>query len=89
MLRHIPNRVREQGLRDFLDCQGFAGKYDVVVLPCDLKTQRNRGYGFVNFINHYEFLKAMQVLGGQQVDPRQSKKITQVSVADDQLGYKA
>mmetsp|Transcript_25426 Transcript_25426/g.55933 ORF Transcript_25426/g.55933 Transcript_25426/m.55933 type:complete len:161 (+) Transcript_25426:68-550(+) len=88
MLRHIPNRVREEGLCAFLDGRGFSNTYDIVVLPCDAKTKRNRGYGFVNFVRHEDFLRAMGELGGLQVDAKQSKKITQVSVADEQLGSK-
>mmetsp|Transcript_1296 Transcript_1296/g.2838 ORF Transcript_1296/g.2838 Transcript_1296/m.2838 type:complete len:154 (+) Transcript_1296:48-509(+) len=87
MLRNIANKARESDIRTFLDKRGFEGVYDEVVLPCDLRTRRNRGFCFVNFLTHGDFLRAMTELVGHQIEGTSSKKLTEVTVAAEQMTH--
>mmetsp|Transcript_57660 Transcript_57660/g.154057 ORF Transcript_57660/g.154057 Transcript_57660/m.154057 type:complete len:164 (-) Transcript_57660:126-617(-) len=85
MLRNIPNRVQVPDVQKFLDENGFSGVYDIIVVPSDNKTRRNRGYCFVNFVSGHYFRRAMIELGGLRLDNKASAKVTEVSIAAQQL----
>eukprot|EP00451_Oxyrrhis_marina_P030068 CAMPEP_0204384534 /NCGR_PEP_ID=MMETSP0469-20131031/56953_1 /ASSEMBLY_ACC=CAM_ASM_000384 /TAXON_ID=2969 /ORGANISM="Oxyrrhis marina" /LENGTH=151 /DNA_ID=CAMNT_0051377185 /DNA_START=1 /DNA_END=456 /DNA_ORIENTATION=+ len=88
MLRNIANKAQESDIRTFLDQRGFEKMYDVVVLPSDVKTKRNRGYCFINFSSHEQLQRAMTDLVGQQIEGTSSKKLTEVRIAAEQFSSK-
>jgi len=81
MLRNIPNKVNFPRLWEFLCETDIKGKFDVVHLPTDLKTGHNRGYAFVNLLDHDGYLLAMKALKGLKFPSNTSQKVTNVSVA--------
>mmetsp|Transcript_54052 Transcript_54052/g.143898 ORF Transcript_54052/g.143898 Transcript_54052/m.143898 type:complete len:215 (+) Transcript_54052:3137-3781(+) len=84
MLRNIPNRVKLPEVHAFLALFGFETGYNAVLLPCDTRTNRNRGYAFINFKTHAEFKRGMAQLGGSRFPGKTSTKVTEVSVAAEQ-----
>eukprot|EP00451_Oxyrrhis_marina_P025050 CAMPEP_0204350272 /NCGR_PEP_ID=MMETSP0469-20131031/30196_1 /ASSEMBLY_ACC=CAM_ASM_000384 /TAXON_ID=2969 /ORGANISM="Oxyrrhis marina" /LENGTH=200 /DNA_ID=CAMNT_0051336595 /DNA_START=14 /DNA_END=616 /DNA_ORIENTATION=+ len=81
MLRNIPNRCKESDIALFLNSNGFAGRYYGMLIPSDRITQRNRGYVFVRFHTHHDFLRAMVQLPGTRFQGTFSAKTTKVSPA--------
>mmetsp|Transcript_30985 Transcript_30985/g.68034 ORF Transcript_30985/g.68034 Transcript_30985/m.68034 type:complete len:227 (+) Transcript_30985:78-758(+) len=84
MLRNIPNRFQEEELCEYLDEQGWTGNYDAVFVPLDKRSNCNRGYAFINFVNRTEFEKGMQLLRGLSFPNTYSSKMTEVSIANVQ-----
>lgn len=51
-LQNLPNGLTQLGLTQVLDNEGFAGLYDFVFLPHDLRTGKSKRYALVNCLRH-------------------------------------
>jgi len=49
MLRNVPQTWSRDMLTSLLDSKGFAGQYDFIYLPINIKIQLNVSYAFLNF----------------------------------------
>jgi len=64
MLRNLPNDYTRSMLLELLDTQGFAGCYNFIYLPTDMKRKAGLGYAFVNMLTPGEAERAFEVLHG-------------------------
>merc|ERR1712113_579562 len=51
MLRDLPGGFTRRKLLDFLDSQGFAGRYDFAYLPVSFETRTSLTHAFVNMVS--------------------------------------
>jgi len=54
ILRNVPNSYSRDDLIDFLDSQGFHGRYDFLYLPVKFGSSSAFGYALINLIDHDE-----------------------------------
>ncbi|CAK0795387.1 unnamed protein product, partial [Prorocentrum cordatum] len=59
---------------ELLNSHGFRGKFDLVYLPIDFKTNQALGYAFVNAIDPEAAISLFHVFEGIQAWPRKSSK---------------
>jgi hypothetical protein len=64
MLRRLPQDYTRDSLLNLLDCHGFAGCYDFIYMPADFIKWQSFGYAFVNFVSHFEALRAWEHFHG-------------------------
>lgn len=65
MLRNIPKDITREKMMDLLNTLGYAKMYDFLYLPRDFKDNfAIYGYAFVNFANHEEASKALELFNG-------------------------
>lgn len=65
MLRNIPNRVDQAGLKQLLD-QTSLGEYDFMYLRIDFANNCNVGYAFINFVDPMAILPFASLRAGQR-----------------------
>jgi hypothetical protein len=63
-LQGLPAEYTRPLLAELLDSQGFAGCYDFIYLPMDLRTRTGCGYALVNLSSHAQALRALQHFDG-------------------------
>jgi len=83
MIRNIPNRYTQRELIRELESLGFDGTFDFLYVPMDKGTMCNVGYAFVNFVNHEEAARCMQVFDNYPFTKHRKArgKIATVSIA--------
>merc|ERR1719384_292875 len=64
MMKNMQRNMFREDLCRLLDSEGFAGLYDFVYVPCDLKNGHNLGYGFVNLTSHHTALESLNHFDG-------------------------
>lgn len=64
ILKNLPVGCTQEGLRKILDELGLAGLYDFIYVPFDFKKLVALRYGYVNFEQHADAVKAMAILDG-------------------------
>lgn len=80
MLRNIPNRVDQAGLKRILDESSF-GQYDFMYLRIDFANNCNVGYAFINFVDPMAIIPFAQMRAGQRWGLFQSDKVAEISYA--------
>ena len=81
MVRNIPNRYTvEEFLADML-IAGIKGTFDFLYLSIDFRTKRNRGYGFVNFLNVDFATDFVRTFHGRKLRRYTRSKVVAVSPA--------
>jgi len=88
MVRNLPQRCKQERFINLLDSYGFEGTYDFVYVPYCTKRRKNKGYGFVNFLD-VENGKLLHRLWNRQqvfpaVSPTQPTKALSVGFAATQ-----
>jgi len=82
MVRNIPNKYTQQMLlSEFTDNGHGPGKIDFFYLPIDFKNKCNRGYAFVNFVNHRDIVQFYHQYFGQNWRVFNSDKICDITYA--------
>lgn len=74
MVRNIPTRYTASSLLDVLKHHGFADCLDFMYLPMDLRTKKNVGYAFVNFIKPETAKMFLQSFQGVKLNASTSLK---------------
>jgi RNA recognition motif-containing protein len=49
MVRHVPNKYNQKTLMCEIEESGFQGQFDFFYLPMNMKTNKSRGFAFINF----------------------------------------
>lgn len=80
MLRNIPNRVDQAGLKTLLD-QTSWGQYDFMYLRIDFANNCNVGYAFINFMDPMAIVPFARARAGKKWNLFQSDKIAEISYA--------
>ncbi|KAK5942152.1 hypothetical protein PMZ80_006107 [Knufia obscura] len=80
MLRNIPNRVDQSGLKKLLDETSF-GQFDFMYLRIDFANNCNVGYAFINFVDPMAIVPFAKARAGQKWNLFQSDKIAEISYA--------
>ncbi|CAK0864701.1 unnamed protein product [Prorocentrum cordatum] len=68
----IPAECTKSQLMAWINSFGFAGTYDYLYLPRCLRTQKSKGYAFINFVDSETAQRFTEVLGRVSVHPRSS-----------------
>ena len=84
LFRNVPNQLTRDMLVEILDSHGFRGKFDMVYLPVDFKTNQALGYGFVNAVDSETSVRLFRVFEGFQAWPVKSPKTCSVSWCERQ-----
>jgi len=64
VIRNLPRTYSREMVCEFMDSEGFAGRYDFVYLPTDFKTWLAFGYAFVNIVTSEDAIDIMHCLEG-------------------------
>jgi hypothetical protein len=75
ILKNLPHWVMQQLLIDQLMACGFVGTYDYVYVPVNTRTDRIRGYAFINFV-HSDFAWAFKQRYEADLAPFQNVEAT-------------
>lgn len=59
---------------EHIDHKGFAGKYDFLYLPRDVKFQANLGYCFINFLSSEDAMSFAKEMSGHRFPGSASSK---------------
>jgi len=66
---NLPRRCMQDRFIALLDSYGFEGTYDFVYVPYCIEKRKNRGYGFVNFLDAENGKRLRSLWNLQQVFP--------------------
>ena len=82
MVRNIPNKYTQQMLlKEFTENDHGPGIIDFFYLPIDFKNRCNRGYAFINFVDHLDILNFHRQYYGQHWRTFNSDKICDITYA--------
>lgn len=82
MVRNIPNKYTQQMLlTEFTENDHGPGIIDFFYLPIDFKNRCNRGYAFINFVDHRDILNFHRQYYGQHWRTFNSDKICDITYA--------
>lgn len=86
MMRNLPNNFTRQLLIELMDAEGYAGRYNFVYLPIDLKTMVGLGYAFIDLVSHEDALSFSSHFHLTQKWTMKSDKICVVNWSDSLQG---
>jgi hypothetical protein len=81
MIRHIPIKFTPDTLREYIDHEGFKGKYDYCYMPMDFRSHRSLGYCFINFYDSAFASEFLRVFGKKKLSSTNSEKVLSISAA--------
>ena len=81
MLRNIPNKFTQQKLMEYINGEGFDGRFDFFYLPIDFRNKCNVGYAFINFDCHETLLQFKERFEGFKLPGYNSQKVCVVTYA--------
>lgn len=77
MIKNIPNKFTKTCFLNLIT-KDFKGKYDLFLLPTDMKDKKNFGYGFINFINCFHIIHFFSLFNGKQWPNTNSLKVCEI-----------
>ena len=77
MIKNIPNKFSKDIFLSLFN-QEFEEKYDLFLLPTDIKEKKNYGYAFINFINTLDILYFYYRFNGKKWPNTNSVKICEL-----------
>jgi len=89
IIRNLPIDYTRDMVKELLDAEGFAAKYDFVYFPVDFKTSGGLGYAFVNMTRHEDAVALRGHLSGFSKWAFKSRKVVEVAWSVPYQGLKA
>lgn len=89
MLRQLPQDFARNNLEELLTKQGFAGLYDFVYMPINMRTQKPFTYAFVNLVSTEVAALCNQILDGYSAWEDKDAQPCIASWADSEQGLDA
>lgn len=77
MIKNIPNKFTKDNFLDIFNLK-FSGKFDLFLLPTDIKERKNYGYAFINFINYFYIIYFYHLFNGKKWANTNSIKICEI-----------
>lgn len=71
----IPTEYTKSIFMSFINSLGFAGTYDYLYLPRCFRTQKSKGYAFVNFTAHELAQRFTETMDGRLIDSNSSLRV--------------
>ncbi|CAE8713512.1 unnamed protein product [Polarella glacialis] len=78
MMRNLPNRYKQEMVREEVEKSGFSDAFDILYLPLDPKTRVNRGYAFINFKTALQASQFKATFDGYRMQKSNSHKAVSV-----------
>ena len=77
MIKNIPNKFKKENFL-FIFNKQFEGKYNLFLLPTDIKEKKNYGYAFINFIHPFSIINFFYTFNCKKWDNTNSIKICEI-----------
>ena len=77
MIKNIPNKFTKDHLLSIFN-KNFEGKFNLFLLPTDIKEKKNYGYAFINFINNFYIINFYYSFNGKKWENTNSVKICEL-----------
>lgn len=77
MIKNIPNKFTKEHFLSIFN-KNFEGKFNLFLLPTDIKEKKNYGYAFINFINNFYIINFYYSFNGKKWENTNSVKICEL-----------
>ena len=77
MIKNIPNKFTKDHFLSIFN-KNFEGKFNLFLLPTDIKEKKNYGYAFINFINYFYIINFYYSFNGKKWENTNSVKICEI-----------
>ena len=77
MIKNIPNKFTKDHFLSIFN-KNFEGKFNLFLLPTDIKEKKNYGYAFINFINNFYIINFYYSFNGKKWENTNSVKICEL-----------
>ena len=77
MIKNIPNKFTKDHFLSIFN-KKFEGKFNLFLLPTDIKEKKNYGYAFINFINNFYIINFYYSFNGKKWENTNSVKICEL-----------
>ena len=77
MIKNIPNKFTKENFLSIFNTK-FKGKFDLFLLPTDIKEKKNYGYAFINFVNCFYIINFYYRFNGKKWENTNSVKSCEI-----------
>ena len=77
MIKNVPNKFTKEHFLSIFN-KRFEGKFNLFLLPTDVKEKKNYGYAFINFISSFYILNFYNTFHGKRWENTNSIKICEI-----------
>ena len=77
MIKNVPNKFTKEHFL-FIFNKRFEGKFNLFLLPTDVKEKKNYGYAFINFISSFYILNFYNTFHGKRWENTNSVKVCEI-----------
>lgn len=77
MIKNVPNKFTKEHFLSIFN-KKFEGKFNLFLLPTDVKEKKNYGYAFINFISSFYILNFYNTFHGKRWENTNSVKVCEI-----------
>ena len=77
MIKNVPNKFTKEHFLSIFN-KRFEGKFNLFLLPTDVKEKKNYGYAFINFISSFYILNFYNTFHGKRWENTNSIKVCEI-----------